>query len=336
MSGGTARGEGPVVGLLGCGRIGALYAAHLAALGPHRLVCVDVVPERAEALARKAPRGSVADSVEVLVSRGCDAALVTAATTSHPELVAELVGAGVPTLCEKPLAVDPATTEALGRAAERRGVPLWVGFQRRFDPGFAGLRARAAAGDLGRAHVLRLVSHDMAPPPLARLRESGSVFTDLMLHDFDLVRWLTGRTIVRVTADGAALACPELADLGDFDTVTAMLRLDDGTLAVLTAGRRQPLGYDVRAELLGEQGNLEATPTGAAEPGAGGAPAPRHQGYWDRFATAYRTQLRAFLTTAAGGPPAPAAAGWRDSHAALRCALAAERSVAGGSVPVAL
>ncbi|MBZ4324331.1 Gfo/Idh/MocA family protein [Streptomyces huiliensis] len=326
---------GPVVGLLGCGRIGALYAEHLAALGPHRLVCVDVAPERAEALARKAASGAVADSVATLLSRGCDAALVTAATTSHPELVEELIAVGVPTLCEKPLAVDPATTEALGRAAERRGVPLWVGFQRRFDPGFAALRNRAAAGDLGRTLVLRLVSHDMTPPPFARLRESGSVFTDLMLHDFDLVRWLTGRTVVRVTADGAALSCPELAELGDFDTVTAMLRLDDGTLAVLSAGRRQPLGYDVRAELLGEHGNLEAGPAGTAEPGAADAPAPRFQGYWDRFATAYRAQLRAFLTTASGGPPDPAAGGWHDSHAALRCALAAERSAAGGSVPVA-
>ncbi|WP_312018563.1 Gfo/Idh/MocA family oxidoreductase [Streptomyces sp. I05A-00742] len=324
----------PVVGLVGCGRIGAMYAGHLDALGPYRLVCVDAERDRAEKLAREVSSGSVADSVEDLVARGCDAALVTAATTSHPELVEALVAAGVPTLCEKPLAVDPTTTEALGRAAERRGVPLWVGFQRRFDPGFADLRARAAAGELGRVQLLRLVSHDVSPPPVARLRESGSVFTDLMLHDFDLVRWLTGRRIVHVVAEGGALSCPELADLGDFDTVTAMVRLDDGTLAVLSAGRWQPLGYDVRAELLGERGNLEAGLARADAPGAGGATAAGFRGYWDRFATAYRAQLRAFLTLAAGGPADPAAGGWRDSHEALRCALAAERSAGTGSVPV--
>ncbi|MEV7196954.1 Gfo/Idh/MocA family oxidoreductase [Streptomyces sp. NPDC093510] len=324
------------VGLVGCGQIGAMYAHHLQALGPHRLVCVDADPARAEKVALDVPSATVADSVGELVSRGCDAALVTAGTTAHPRLVEELVEAGVPTLCEKPLAVDLDRTERLGLLAERRGVPLWVGFQRHFDPGFADLRARTVGRELGRVQLLRLVSHDMEPPPVARLRQSGSVFTDLMLHDFDLVQWLTGRRIVQVAADGAALSCPELADIGDFDTVTAMVRLDDDTLAVLSAGRWQPLGYDVRAEVLGDRGNLEvgaAGPERTAPPGSGGA--PHFRGYWDRFAVAYRAQVRSFLAMAAGGPADPAAGTWRDSHDALRCALAAERSATTGSVPVA-
>lgn len=322
------------VAVVGCGRIGAMYAHHLDALGPHHLVCVDAEPARAEKLAQETASATVAASVGELVARGCDAALVTAGTTAHPELVEALVEAGVPTLCEKPLAIDLPRTEALGALAERHGVPLWVGFQRHFDPGFADLRARTIAGRLGRVQLLRLVSHDVSPPPVDRLRQSGTVFTDLMLHDFDMVRWLTGREIVQVVADGAALSCPELADIGDFDTVTAMVRLDDDTLGVLSAGRWQPLGYDVRAEVLGERGNLENGPTGANAPGAGGE-APRFRGYWDRFATAYRAQVRAFLTMAAGGPADPAAGTWRDSHDALRCALAAERSATSGSVPVA-
>ncbi|MEU6124993.1 Gfo/Idh/MocA family oxidoreductase, partial [Streptomyces sp. NPDC047123] len=303
------------VGIVGCGQIGAMYAHHLVALGPHRPVCVDADRPRAEKLALDVRAAAVADSVGELIARGCDAALVTAGTTAHPELVAALVEAGVPTLCEKPLAIDLGRTEALGRLAERRGVPLWVGFQRHFDPGFADLRARTVGSELGRVQLLRLVSHDVAPPPVARLRQSGTVFTDLMLHDFDLVQWLTGRRIVQVSADGAALSSPELADIGDFDTVTAMVRLDDGTLAVLSAGRWQPLGYDVRAEVLGERGNLEAGAAGASRadpPGAGGA--PHFRGYWDRFAVAYRAQLRSFLATAAGGPADPAAGTWRDSH----------------------
>lgn len=323
---------GMSVGIVGCGQIGAMYAHHLDALGPHRLVCVDTDRPRAEKLAQEVTSASVADSVGELVSHGCDAALVTAGTTGHPELVEALVEAGVPTLCEKPLAIDVPRTEALGRLAELRGVPLWVGFQRHFDPGFADLRARTVARELGRVQLLRLVSHDVAPPPVARLRQSGSVFTDLMLHDFDLVQWLTGRKIVQVVADGAALSCPELADIGDFDTVTAMVRLDDDTRAVLSAGRWQPLGYDVRAEVLGEKGNLEAGAARAVAPGAGGA--PHFRGYWDRFALAYRAQVRSFLSMAAGGPADPAAGTWRDSHDALRCALAAESSAASGSVPV--
>ncbi|GHJ29760.1 myo-inositol 2-dehydrogenase [Streptomyces hygroscopicus subsp. sporocinereus] len=323
-----------VVGVVGCGRIGAMYAEHLEALGHRRLVFVDADRDRAEKLAWQTTSGSVAGSVGELVSGGCDAALVTAATTSHPELVGALIEAGVPTLCEKPLAIDLRQTETLGRLAEARGVPLWVGFQRHFDPGFADLRARTTSGELGRLQSLRLVSHDVSPPPIARLRESGSIFTDLMLHDFDMVRWLTGRGIVQVVADGAALSCPELTDIGDFDTVTAMIRLDDGTQAVLAAGRWQPVRYDVRAEVLGERGHVAAGPARAAEPGSGGAALPRFRGYWDRFATAYREQVRAFLASAAGGAGDPAAGGWRDSYEALRCALAAERSARSGAVPV--
>ncbi|MFD9424448.1 MULTISPECIES: Gfo/Idh/MocA family oxidoreductase [unclassified Streptomyces] len=324
------------VAIVGCGRIGAMYAEHLDALGPFRLVCVDAERDRAEKLARSVASGTVADSVEDLVERGCDAALVTAATTSHPELVGALVDARIPVLCEKPLTTDLARTEALGLRAEEHGVPLWVGFQRHFDPGFADLRARTAEGKAGRVQLLRLVSHDVSMPPLARLRESGSIFTDLMLHDFDMVRWLTGRGIVQVVADGSALSAPELAGIGDFDTVTALLRLDDGALAALSAGRLQPVGYDVRAEVLAENGNLEAALTHARTPGEGGAPEPRFRGYWDRFATAYRHQVEAFLTMAAGGPADPASGGWRDSYEALRCALAAERSARSGSVPVKL
>ncbi|WP_445397684.1 Gfo/Idh/MocA family protein [Streptomyces sp. LE64] len=327
---------GAVVGLVGCGHIGTMYAEHLDALGPHKVVCVDADRARAEKLARGAAARTVAESVEELLAEGCDAALVTAATTSHPELVDALIEAGVPTLCEKPLAVDLARTEALGTRAEELGVPLWVGFQRHFDPGFADLQARTAGGELGRVHLLRLVSHDVSMPPLARLRESGSIFTDLMLHDFDMVRWLTGRRIVQVVADGAALSGAGLAEIGDFDTVTAAVRLDDGALAVLSAGRWQPVGYDVRAEVLGESGNLEAGLTGAQPPGAGSVPTARFRGYWDRFTTAYREQVRAFLAEAAGGPATATAGGWRDSHEALRCALAAERSARAGSVPVTL
>ncbi len=321
----------PVIGIVGCGQIGAMYADHLDALGPYDVVCLDTDLDRSERLARAAKKATIVGTVEELIDRGCDAALVTSATSSHPALVESLVQADIPVLCEKPLATDLDETERIGTLAEERGVPLWVGFQRHFDPGFADLRARATAGQLGRIHLLRLVSHDVTPPPTARLRESGAIFTDLMLHDFDLVRWLTGRSVERVSADGGALSRPELAEIDDFDTVTAMLRLDDGTLAVLTAGRWQPLGYDVRAEILGAQGNLLAGVNEAQEPGA--QITPHHSGYWDRFASAYRAQVEAFLVEVAGGPHDPAAGCWRDSHAALRCALAAERSARAGTAP---
>jgi myo-inositol 2-dehydrogenase / D-chiro-inositol 1-dehydrogenase len=332
------------IALLGCGRIGRMYAEQLGTREGVRVLLHDVDPDRAEALAA-AGLGEVAEAPDA----GTDAAVVTASTDSHLALVTALLERGVPTLCEKPLTLDLAGTEQVGRAAEAGRIPLWVGFQRHFDPDFAAVRDFIAGGELGRLSVLRLCSHDARCPPVSRLAASGSIFRDLMLHDFDLVTWLSGSAVTEVTAYGAVVAVPELAALGDFDTVTAMLRLAGGGLAVLTAGRHQPLGYDVRLEALGsaaavtvgldDRTPLRSLATGAApdrspdQPGATG-PAP-YRDYRDRFEAAYRSQLDGFLAAAAGGPVDRRAGSWRDSHAALRVAIAAEESVrTGRSVPV--
>jgi myo-inositol 2-dehydrogenase / D-chiro-inositol 1-dehydrogenase len=327
------------VGLVGCGAIGLMYAEILRELGQHRLVCLDVDPLRANAAA--GTDGQVVASMPELLAHECDAAFVAAPTTSHGELVAALLAGGVPTFCEKPLTLDLAGTEALGQLADEAEVPLWVGFHRRFDQGVAELRRRIADGDVGRIQLLRLISHDVEPPALERLRASGSVFVDLLLHDFDLVEWLTDRRVVHVVADGAALTAPELEQLGDFDTVTAMLRLEDGTLAVVTGGRHQPLGYDVRVEVLGTQdsiaaGLIEPTPLRAVGPDALRAAARCYAGYADRFADAYRRQARSFLSTASRGSVDPQAGSWRSSYRALQIALAATHSARHGSVSVTL
>ncbi|MFG1674409.1 Gfo/Idh/MocA family oxidoreductase [Micromonospora sp. NPDC049282] len=317
------------VGLVGCGRIGHMYADHLAASGGAVISCHDMRGEEATALADRVGGSAYADVDRLLDT--VDAVVVTSSTDSHDALVTMALERKLPTFCEKPLTLDLDRTRELGAAADRSGTPLWVGFQRHFDPGFSHLRDRVAAGDVGTLYTLRMFSHDASWPPIERLAASGSIFRDLMLHDFDMVRWLTGREVTEVAAIGDVLAVPELAGLHDYDAVAATLRIAGGGVAVLTAGRHSPLGYDVRIEVLGSRDCLtvgldERTPMRQVT-ARGPDDHVRHRDYRDRFAQAYRAQLDGFLAAAGGSDADPRAGSWRDSYAALALAMAAERSV---------
>ncbi|WP_433689037.1 Gfo/Idh/MocA family protein [Micromonospora carbonacea] len=317
------------VGLVGCGQIGRMYAGHLAASDDVALTCHDVRAGQAAALAAQVD-GEACDDVERLLD-GAEAVVVTSSTESHDALVALALGRKLPTFCEKPLTLDLHRTRELGLAADHGGTPLWIGFQRHFDAGFSALRDRIADGGLGTVYTVRMFSHDAAWPPLERLAASGSIFRDLMLHDFDMVRWLTGREVSGVAAIGDVLAVPELAELHDYDAVAATLGVEGGGVAVLTAGRHSPLGYDVRIEVLGSRDCLtvgldERTPMRQVTE-QGPDRRPRHRDYRDRFAAAYRAQIDAFVAAARGAEPDHRAGTWRDSYAALALAMAAERSV---------
>lgn len=162
----------------------------------------------------------------------------------------------MPVFCEKPIAVGLAATRALLAELAGSGVPLQVGFQRRFDAGYTALRDAVAAGDLGRLHTVRACTADPAPPPAGYLALSGGIFRDCAVHDFDSVRWVTGREVVEVSATGADRGDPAFAAAGDVDTAVTVLTLDDGTLVSCTATRYNGAGYDVRMEVAGSRSTL--------------------------------------------------------------------------------
>jgi myo-inositol 2-dehydrogenase/D-chiro-inositol 1-dehydrogenase len=322
------------VAVLGCGQIGRMYLEHLRQSGYDDVVCYDTVPEQAETA-----NGRVARTVEEVLALAPDAALVTSATAAHADLVSVLLSRRIPTFCEKPLTLDLKSTAEIGPLAEHTATMLWVGFHRRFDRDYAEIHQRARTGELGEIRQLRLFSHDAACPPLERLKVSGSIFCDLMLHDFDALRWLTGEEIEEISAWGSVLTTPGLRELNDFDHVAATARMSGGALAVLTAGRTQPLGYDVRLEVLAAHDSLAAGRTprsplrGPADPAPPEAP---YRDYRDRFESAYRDQLIAFLRAVSGRGVDERAGRWQDSYYALRAALAAERSARRGGIPVRL
>ncbi|WUI02278.1 Gfo/Idh/MocA family oxidoreductase [Spirillospora sp. NBC_00431] len=303
------------IGLAGAGRIGARHAAAMCELPEvHDLVVADADPRRARDLAARLPpasRVTALDAVDELYSTGLDGLIVAAATDAHACLVERAVSARIPVFCEKPLASDLDGTFQTMTAAAAAGVPVQVGFQRRFDAGNAAAREALASGRLGWLHTVRSCSFDPAPPPAGYVPSSGGLFRDCVIHDLDLIRFVTGREVVRVMAAGANRGDDFFRECGDVDTGSALLVLDDGSLGVVSATRYNAAGYDSRLELFGSKDSIvagldERTPA-TALPELGAEPRAAYSGFMERFADAYDAELRAFVDVVAGrcGNPCP-------------------------------
>ena len=184
-----------------------------------------------------------------LLERDLDGLVIATSTPGHVPLLRLAARAGLPAFCEKPVALELAPLDELIDEVERAGILVQIGFQRRFDAGYRAARDAVAEGALGEVLALRAATHDPAPPSEAYIASSGGIFRDLHIHDFDAIRFVTGREVVDVYADGAVRATRWFADHGDVDAAAAVLRLQGGPLAVLTGTRRDPLGYDVRLGL---------------------------------------------------------------------------------------
>jgi myo-inositol 2-dehydrogenase / D-chiro-inositol 1-dehydrogenase len=316
------------IGVLGAGRIGAFHARTLAA-NPlvERLVVCDVDTDRAQRLADEL-RADAAPTPEALVEAGVDALVIAAATPAHAPLLRLAAKARLPAFCEKPIALDLATTDDVLERVKASGILLQVGFQRRFDPGYLAAREAVRDGRLGELFLVRVAGHDPAPPPEAYLAASGGIWRDLLIHDFDVVPWVVDREVVEVYADGTARS--ELFDrYDDVDTAAAVLRFSGGLLGVVSGSRHDPLGYDIRMELFGSRDSIavgldDRTPLRSVEPNVQAPSAPAYRDFMERFAVAYRAELQAFLEAVRDGTPSPCDG--EDARRALRLALTAERS----------
>ena len=244
------------IGLVGVGRIGVFHARTLRGLpGVDSLIITDADLGRAREVAGQTG-AQAAESVTELLGAGIDALVIAATTGAHPELIKRGVQAGVPVFCEKPVAPDVEGTLDVIKAASRSAVPVQIGFQRRFDEGFRAARAAAQSGSLGWLHTIRSTTFDGAPPPAGYIRGSGGIFRDCAVHDFDAIRWVSGREVAQVYATGANRGEEFFRAADDVDTACAALRMDDGTLAMVNCGRYNGAGYDVRLEVLGSAGSV--------------------------------------------------------------------------------
>jgi myo-inositol 2-dehydrogenase/D-chiro-inositol 1-dehydrogenase len=321
------------IGLAGTGRIGAFHAKTLTTIdGLDDLVLADLDTAIARRVADELGVDA-APSIEALLDSGLDAFVITAGTAAHAELLEAAIARDIPTFCEKPVALDLERTIALTELEAASAVPVHIGFQRRFDTGYRRVRDAVASGELGFVHTIRAATMDQAPPHAAYLPTSGGLFRDCSVHDFDIVRFVTGQEVSRVFAAGANKGEQFFTEAGDVDTAAATLVLDDGTLVAVSATRYNGAGHDVRMEVHGSTGTLgvghdTTLAITSAEPGIEWPPGPRHWSFMERFLPAYVTELTAFVEVARGATPSPCTIA--DALEAFRTAEACARSMATG------
>ena len=315
--------------LIGAGRIGRVHAAAIADNPRAHLALVADVSAAAAAEVAEKFAGTCGTVAEAL-GEGIDAVLICSSTATHSELIERACAAGKPIFCEKPLDLDLARARQCAARVARSGVPLLMGFNRRFDPHFASLKSQMDRGAVGRVEMVQITSRDPAPPSAAYIRTSGGLFRDMAIHDFDMARWLLGEEPVEVYANGSALVDPVFGECGDIDSAFITLRTAGGRLCAISNSRRAVYGYDQRIEVHGSGGMITA-----ANPredlvqvsDAGGTRLAKLEHFFlERYAAAYRRELGHFLDILDGR--ASPLAGVEDGVRALQLAEAAQASLA--------
>jgi len=297
-------------GVIGAGRIGKIHAANIASRADSSVALIaDADASAAQALAA-ATGAKVADIAAIMSSKEVEAVAICAPTDMHVELIEEAAKAKKAIFCEKPIDLDAARARKCVDVVKANGATLMLGFNRRFDPNFASLQARAAAGAVGNVELVSIASRDPSPPPISYIARSGGLFRDMMIHDFDMARFLLGEEPVSVSAMGAALVDEAIGEAGDVDTAVVILQTKSGKVAQISNSRRAAYGYDQRVEVHGSKGMIRADnlyETTVEFAGAHGYTRDKALNFFlERYASAYRIELDAFVNAVkAGRAPKP-------------------------------
>jgi myo-inositol 2-dehydrogenase/D-chiro-inositol 1-dehydrogenase len=325
------------IALFGAGRIGRIHARNVSAHPALRLryVVDPAVPELASVAAQWGAQA--AEPRTVWNDPAIAAVIIASPTHLHLEQTLAAVATGKAVLCEKPIDLDGQRARGASGQLGQPGLPLLLGFNRRFDPSFTVLKQRLEQGAVGSLETLQITSHDPAPPPPSYVRTSGGLFKDMAIHDFDMARWLLGEEPVEVYAAASCLVDPEIGRAGDVDTAKTLLRTASGRLCVISNSRRSGYGYDQRIEAFGSRGLVRADnllESSVSVWGERGASSDTFQNFFlERYAESYRRELAHFVDILEG--KARPLAGFADALAALTLAEAAGESARSGN-PVRL
>lgn len=315
----------------GAGRIGKIHAANIAAHPGARLRYVVDLNRDAAAELAGTYGAEVVDAETALADGVVRAVVVASSTDTHAGLAEAAARAGKAVFCEKPIDLDIGRVDACLAALRKHGASMFVGFNRRFDPSFAALQNALRDGRIGRVETVSITSRDPAPPPLDYVKVSGGLFRDMMIHDFDMARWLLGEDPVEIFATGSCLVDPAIGMAGDIDTALVALKTASGALCQISNSRRAVYGYDQRVEVLGENGMLRAEnklPTTVENATRDGTITdPPLYFFLERYAEAYRAEMSAFIeATAANRVPSPDGGDGRAAQALAEAALASYES----------
>lgn len=327
------------IGVLGTGRIGSMHAdlVHNRVDGATVAAVFDVMAASAEETAQRIAVPVVGSAEEMLARADVDAVAICTSTDTHVDLMVAAANAGKAIFCEKPISLDVAEVDRGLAAVAAAGVPLHIGFNRRFDAGHAAVQAAVADGTLGELRQVHITSRDPAPPPISYVKVSGGIFNDMTIHDFDMARFVTGSEVVEVYAKGAVTVDPAIGEAGDYDTVSVMLTHANGVVTTIDNCRQAAYGYDQRVEAFGSAG--VATSENHADhhavvrtaAGSYGATVPHF--FLERYIPSYVSQWRQFVDAVKSGGPMPVSGA--DGRAPLVIGAAARQS-ASENRPVAI
>lgn len=318
--------------LIGAGRIGKVHAMAVAGVANANIKYVCDVHEPSAKELAAACSAQVASIDSVFDDKDVDAVIIASATDTHAPLLMRCAETKMPVFCEKPIDLSLASARAAAEHIEKSGILCALGFNRRFDPQFSKLQQRVSNGDIGDLETLIIISRDPAPPPVEYIKVSGGLFRDMMIHDFDIARWVLDEPIATVYATGSALIDKKIGEAGDVDTASVVLTTDTGKIAMITNSRRSVYGYDQRIEAFGSNGMLQAmnnSSTNLVHSSASGVTAevPLHF-FLERYQDAYRLELEDFVRALdLGEKPL---ANHNDGVESLRLAEAAMQSLTSG------
>jgi myo-inositol 2-dehydrogenase / D-chiro-inositol 1-dehydrogenase len=317
------------IAVIGSGRMGAIRAEDLLGDGAE----VTIFNRRdlaAEELAKKL--GCDSGKYSEIYSQTFDGYVVATATNAHMEILNSLLPLGKPILCEKPISLTVEETDEVIATADKYGTQIQVGFQRRFDPPISKAAKMVSNGDVGTLYTLHMYAHDHQPSTLEFLEGSGSIYRDLHVHDFDLIRWITQSEIAKVYATQAVREHQQYAKYDDADVSLISLTTTSGVQVAITGTRHDPVGHDVRLEIFGSKDSLavglnKKTPIHDIEGEINFAPV-RYKGFIERFREAFAKESQAFhkLTKGEISNPCPP----KSAREALRVAIACEESIRTG------
>lgn len=298
------------VALFGAGRIGRIHASNLAAMPGIELVAVsDPMPDAAASLAQA--HGARVDGIEnIFADKSIDAVVIGSPTTTHSDLIGRAAQAGKHIFCEKPVDLSAERAQHCASLVATAGVACMIGFQRRFDPTFNEAKTRLDRGEIGNPEMLIITSRDPGAPPVEYIQQSGGIFRDMLIHDFDVFRWILcgdGDKAAWLSATGSCLTDPAIGQAGDFDCTAVTIKTVKGRLCQINTTRRAAYGYDQRFEVIGSTGMLQCgnhRPSEVTQASAKGTQQDNPEAFFlQRYAAAYRLEIEHFFTTLQNGGP---------------------------------
>ena len=321
------------IGVAGVGRIGSMHASIIARqIDGASLAGVADVNEPAAAQVAADLQVPVMGVSELINAPDVDAVAICTSTDTHVDLMVEAARAGKAIFAEKPISLNLAEVDRALAAVDAAGVPLMVGFNRRFDPGHQFVHDQVAAGVVGDVHLARITSRDPAPPPIEYIKVSGGIFLDMTIHDFDMARYVTGSPVVEVYAKGAVRVDPAIGEAGDIDTAVVVLTHANGAVTTIDNSRQAVYGYDQRVEVFGAGGMVVSenprSHAGFAATDTQIAGANLHYFFLERYTDSYIREWRAFIDYVANGGPSPVSG--NDGRAPVVIGSAAWQSIREG------